>query len=189
MDFKKLAPWNWFKKEEEAEGTVPVRRADSPSKHNDNTYENPVVNFHREVDRLFENTFRDLGLSALRNDLVSPLGTAGFLKPRVDVGASEKNYTITVEIPGVSEKDIRLEISNNTMTIKGEKKQEKEEKEKNYYRIERSYGSFQRVLSLPDDANQDEITAAFKNGVLTINMPKRTLPGREAKQIEIKSIS
>lgn len=120
-------------------------------------------------------------------DFSTSLGTSGLLKPRVDIGASENDYTITVEVPGVDENEIRLEVSNNTMIIKGEKKQEKEEKEKNYYRIERSYGSFQRVLSLPEDANQDEINATFKNGVLTVTMPKNALPGREAKQIEIKS--
>ena len=68
---------------------------------------------------------------------------------------TDKEYSITVEVPGVSEKDVKIEIVDNTMTIKGEKKQEKEEKEKDYYRVERSHGSFQRLLSLPEDANQD----------------------------------
>jgi len=87
----------------------------------------------------------------------------------------------------VSEKDVTLEIVNNTMTIRGEKKQEKEEKEKNYYRVERSYGSFQRVLSLPQDADQEDVKATFKNGVLTVTIPRKELPKSEAKRIDIKS--
>ena len=71
------------------------------------------------------------------------------------------------------------------MTIRGEKRQEKEEKEKNHYRIERSYGSFQRILSLPEDVDQDGIAAGFKNGVLTITMPRKALPPGEIKQVSI----
>ena len=75
---------------------------------------------------------------------------------------------------------------DNTLTIRGEKRQEKEEKAKDYYRIERSYGSFQRVLSLPEDVDQDTIKATFKNGVLTVTMPRKAVTGgAEVKQIEI----
>ena len=100
---------------------------------------------------------------------------------------TEQEYLLTVEIPGVNEKDVAVDISGNTMTIKGEKKQEKEEKDKNYYRIERSYGSFQRVLSLPEDVNQEGVKAGFKNGVLSITMPRKALPKGEVKQIQITS--
>ena len=106
----------------------------------------------------------------------------------MDIGANDKEYTITVEVPGVSEKDVQVEVSNNIMTIKGEKKQEKEEKDKDFYRIERSYGSFQRVLSLPEDADQTDIKATFKNGILKVRMPRRTLPATEVKQIDVKVV-
>ena len=86
----------------------------------------------------------------------------------------------------MDQQDVKVEVSNNTMTIKGEKKQKKEEKGKNYYRVERSYGSFQRVLSLPEDANQEDIKASFKNGILTIRMPRKALPKSDVKQIEVK---
>lgn len=111
----------------------------------------------------------------------------GMLKPTLDLGATEKEYTITVEIPGVDEKDVRLEIVNDTLIIQGEKKQETEEKGKNYYRMERSYGSFQRVLSLPEDADQDGVTATFKKGVLTVVMPRKTLPKKDVEQIAVRA--
>ena len=189
MDIKKLAPWNWFKKEEEEESgaNVPVKMKDSPSYYPaESGAANPLAQLHREVDRLFENAFRGFGLSPLGSDLLSPLSSTGFLKPQVDVGATDKEYSITVEVPGVTEKDVNIEVTNNTMTIRGEKKQEKEEKDKNYYRVERSYGSFQRVLSLPEDADQGDIRATFKNGILTVKMGRKALPKPDVKQIEIK---
>jgi HSP20 family protein len=79
-----------------------------------------------------------------------------------------------------------VELEDNTMIIRGEKNQEKEEKDKNYYRVERSYGSFQRVLSLPEDAAKDDIQATFKNGVLTIKIPRRAMPKANVKPIEVK---
>ena len=111
--------------------------------------------------------------------------TEGLLKPTLDIGADDKEYSISIEVPGVEQKDIKLEVANNTLTVSGEKKQEHEEKDKNYYRMERSYGSFQRVLSLPEDANQDNVAATFKNGVLTVTMPRKSLPASNLKQIPI----
>jgi HSP20 family molecular chaperone IbpA/predicted peroxiredoxin len=99
--------------------------------------------------------------------------TASILKPTLDLGATDKAYTVTVEIPGVDEKDIKLEIINDTLAIRGEKKQETEEKDKNFYRLERSYGSFQRVLSLPGDIDQDGVKANFKKGILRVTMPRK----------------
>lgn len=188
MDIKQFAPWNWFKKEEEEGGsTVPVLRADVPQAFTESGMLNPIVQLHREMDRLFDNAFRG-SLSPMRSDFFTPLTASGLLKPQVDIGATDKEYSITVEVPGVDEKDVKVEIANNTLTIRGEKKQEKEEKDNNYYRIERSYGSFQRVLSLPEDAYQDGVKASFKKGVLTITMPRKALPKAEVKQIEIKSV-
>lgn len=187
MDIKKLAPWNWFKNEEEESGaTVPVKRTDKQFSFGEGPSHHPVVELRREMDRLFENAFRGFGPSAFRSEFFTPLTASGLLMPQVDIGASDKEYTITVEVPGVDEKDVKIEIANNTMTVRGEKKQEKEEKNKNYYRVERSYGSFQRLLSLPEDVNQEDIKATFKNGVLTIKMPRKTLPKSNVKQIEIK---
>ena len=188
MDIRKLAPWNWFKKEEgEGGAVVPVKHKEQRSSLNNDGSYHPIILLQREMDRLFENAFRGFGLAPIHNELFTPLSASGLLKPQLDVSVTDKEYSITVEVPGVDEKDVKIEIVNDTMTIRGEKKQEREEKEKDYYRTERSYGSFQRVLSLPEDTNQDDVKATFKNGVLTIRMPRKVLPARaDVKKIEIK---
>ena len=187
MSIKKLIPWNWFKKEEESAGNaVAVQR--TPAGESDDYLSRSMAQFHREVDRLFDQAFRGFGLSSFgsRRPLL-PRMNGDILKPTLDLGATDKAYTITVEIPGVDENDVKLEIANDTLTIQGEKKQENEEKGKNFYRMERSYGSFQRVLSLPEDADQNGVTATFKKGILTVRMPRKALPETDVKQIEVKS--
>lgn len=188
MDIKKLAPWNWFKKEEEGGGSVSVHRRRAGDRHalQPAAMSAPLQQLRAEMDRVFESVFGNMGLApSLGSDLLPSMDTDGLLKPKVDIAATDDQYMITVEVPGVSEKDVSVEVSGNTMTIRGEKKQEQEEKDRNYYRIERSYGSFQRILSLPDDADQDNIKADFKNGVLSITMPRKSLPESEVKRIEI----
>lgn len=187
MELKKLAPWNWFKKEEEIDHSIPVKHQEKGRYYPDRYYD-PTLPIHRDIDRLFDQFFRGFGpLFGDRPGFFPSVGEAGLLKPRVDLSATDQEYLLTVEIPGVSEKDVSVDISGNTMTVKGEKRQEKEEKDKNYYRVERSYGSFQRVLSLPEDVNQEGIKARFKNGVLSITMPRASVPKGEVKQIEITS--
>jgi len=187
MDIKKLVPWNWFGKEEEEAGRiVPVKR--KGLKEHDRVLSNPLQQFHQEIDRLFDQAFRGFELSPFGFDqTMIPRMADGMLKPTLDLGTTDKEYIITIEIPGVDEKDINLDITNDTLTIRGEKKQEDDEKGKNYYRMERSYGSFQRVLSLPEDADQDGVKATFKKGVLNVTMPRRALPKSDVKQIEVKS--
>ena len=186
MELKRLAPWNWFKKEEEIEHAVPVRYGEGGNSLPERHYA-PVRQIHRDIDRIFDSFFRGFDLpfpAGLRPFEV--FGDSGLLKPRADQSATDSEYQLTVEIPGVNERDVSLDISGNTLTIRGEKRQEKEEKAKDYYRIERSYGSFQRVLSLPEDVDQDTIKATFKNGVLTVTMPRKAASGNaEVKQIEI----
>jgi len=184
MNIKKLAPWNWFKKEEEdAAKAVPVRGNHTrPLEYE----QHPVTRIHREIDRMFDSVFRDV------NRWPMELEGSGFpafgddiLKPTVDIGATEKAYTISVEIPGVDEKEIHIELSGNALTIRGEKRQETADEERNFYRIERAYGAFQRVLSLPEDAVQEEIRARFKKGVLTITVPRKSVPKADVRRIEV----
>jgi HSP20 family protein len=183
MDLKNLAPWNWFKKEEEQQpARLPVHRSGQLRHHN------PIARFHQEIDRMFEDFIRGFGFPSVGfGREVAPLAQIECLKPTLDIAAGDKEYTISVELPGVDEKDVRLELTGDTLVIKGEKKQEKEEKEKNYYRMERSYGSFQRVLSLPEDADQDAIGATYKDGIMTITIPRKMATKRESRQITIKS--
>lgn len=113
------------------------------------------------------------------------ISTAEF-SPRVDISEDEKNIYVSVEVPGVSKEDIKVTInSDNVLIIKGEKKREfkTEDKERNYIRVERSYGSFQRSFMLPDNVNKDNIKAKFDNGVLNITLEK--VEPEQPKQIEI----
>ena len=182
MDIKKWVPWNWFKKEEENTGaTVPVQQKNL--QEDLGAFPQLFSRLHNEMDRRFEQMFREFGTgtSLLANT------ANGMLKPTLDLSASENEYTVTVEVPGVDENDLKIEVEKNTMIIRGEKRQEKEEKKKSYYRQERYYGSFRRVLSLPEDADQDDIKATFKQGVLTVTMPRKDVPKPNVKEVEIHS--
>lgn len=186
MNISKLAPWNWFKKEEEHEGSsVPIKRDDQAVALRQT---HPLLQIHNEIDRLFDDAFRNFGFPSLGTGRLFPsLAQTGWLKPTLDLEATDKEYTISVELPGVEANEVKLELVNDTLRVSGEKKQEKEEKEKDFYRMERSYGSFQRVLSLPEDADQENIKAVFKNGVMTITLPRKSLALSEVKQIEVKT--
>ncbi len=102
----------------------------------------------------------------------------GMMLPKVDIAEESKHYTITVEVPGVEEKDIDVTIADGTLTIRGEKRHEQENRDRQYHRVERSYGAFQRVISLPNDSNEDAVEAKFKNGILTMTVPKN--PGAKS---------
>jgi HSP20 family protein len=176
MEFKKfLTPWNWFKKEEEQghkpSTTLPISR------------EYPLDRLHHEIDQVFGNFFRGLSWPSLFQNGDPWLG--GMMLPKVDIAESAKQYTITVEVPGVEEKDIDLTIADGTLTIRGEKHYEKEDKDRQYHRVERSYGHFQRVISLPGDAKEDAIEAKFKNGILTLTIPKTAQPQQAGRKIPI----
>lgn len=181
MDLKKIAPWNWFKhEEEESKGLLPIRRETRSEPH-------PLQPLQREIDRIFEDAFRNFpSLPFGFNRDFPSLVPGAWLKPTMDIAAGEKEYTVTVELPGVEEKEIQVEIVGDALRIHGEKKQEKEEKEKDFYRVERSYGSFQRILNLPDDADRDAISATFKQGVMKIVIPRKSTPKAETKKIAVK---
>ncbi len=109
------------------------------------------------------------------------LTTTAFAPP-VDVYEDEHNVTLKIEVPGIDEKDIDVRIENNTLTVHGERKFEKDEKEENYRRVERQYGSFTRTFTLPNTVNQDSVHADYDKGVLKITMAKKA----EAKPKQIK---
>jgi HSP20 family protein len=185
MDLKKLAPWNWFKKEEEHGSDVPVRHTQPSALKGRDTHDPFKV--IGDLGRMLDSTLK--GWSPLNVDsLLTPLSASGLLRPQVDIGASSDEYSISVEIPGVTEKDIALEVLGDSLIIKGEKCQEQESRDKSYYRVERSYGSFQRLLSLPEDAEHDKISAVFKNGVLTVSIPRCRTASAQVKNIEIKAL-
>ena len=112
-------------------------------------------------------------------------GRTSELIPSMDVVETEKEFEITAELPGLEEKDVQVNVADNVLTIKGEKKAEKEEKDKNYRMFERSYGSFYRTLDLPSGINPDNIKAALSNGVLKVTVPKPA--PAQVKKVEVKA--
>ena len=153
----------------------------------------PFDNFRQEIERLFD----DFGIPAWR----SPFRRSGFdfapfwnrelaspaAGPAVDIAETEKTYEITAELPGMDEKNVEVKFSDGVLTIKGEKQEEKEEKKKDYYLTERSYGLFQRAFQVPDGVDTDKIEASFKNGVLAVTMPKSAEAQKTAKKITVKA--
>jgi HSP20 family protein len=112
---------------------------------------------------------------------------AGWLAPRSDASGSSDKYLINMELPGVTAKDIEISMREGTMTVKGEKRFENEESDDNYFFSEREYGTFQRTFRLPADAAADNIVADFRNGLLTISIPKAAAPTVETSKIKIRT--
>ena len=142
----------------------------------------PLLSLHREMNRLFDGIFRDF-------DLTFP-GTWGretteAVSPRVDVSETETEVHVAAELPGIEEKDIEVTVAEGVLTIRGEKKVEMEEKDNNYHRVERSYGTFHRLVSLPAEVDRDKAEAVFKKGVLHVTLPKA--PGPNRTKISVKS--
>jgi HSP20 family protein len=151
----------------------------------------PFESLRREIDRLFDDFEWGSWRSPFRRALfdVEPFfrGEVKWGKvPAVDVADTATSYEITAELPGLDDKDIEVKFSDGTLTIRGEKKEEKEEKKKDYYLSERHYGSFQRSFTVPDGVDPDKIEAAFKNGVLTVTLPKTAEAQKKVKKIEVK---
>ena len=145
--------------------------------------------FRGEMDRLFDRFGGGFGFPSLRRMFdVEPMRSSFcFSAPAIDMSEDEKAYKISAELPGIDAKDIDVSVSGDMLVLKGEKRQEKEEKEKNYHYSERAYGSFQRAFELPASVDRDKIAADFSKGVLTITLPKRAEAQRPTKKIEVKS--
>lgn len=185
LESQKWTPWNWFRKEEESNGDkIPVQRGSGKDVREQ--FARPLQDFHDEVNRLFDRAFRDAGFSSFRIGRPLSFSGGGLLRPVTDLSASEDEYTITVELPGAERGDIKVEVENNILTILGEKRQKEDEENRNYYRQERFYGSFRRVLSLPKDADQESLQATFSQGVLTVTMSRKPQPKSSAKEVDIK---
>lgn len=145
---------------------APVRREDDPFRF-----------LQRDMNRLFDDFFADFPLA--RN-----VAGASAFTPRVNVSETDREVTVSAELPGMDEKDIAVEMSDSAVTISGERKEEKEEKNKNWHWKEQSYGSFSRTIPLPDGIDGAKAKAQFKKGLLTVAIPKR-----EDKQARRKTIA
>jgi HSP20 family protein len=136
---------------------------------------------HRDFSTLQDRMNRILRESFSPENPEQPLTTTNFA-PLVDVYEDEHDITLKVEVPGIDEKDINVSIENNTLTVRGERKYEKDEKEENFQRVERMYGSFTRTFTLPSTVNPEEVSAHYDKGVLKVRLAKKA----EAKPKLIK---
>lgn len=144
------------------------------------TEQNPFDLLRNRIDKVFDSFFAD---SASRTVAAPPLP----FHPNVDVKDSGKEIRVIVELPGMDEKDIDISLNDNLLTIKGEKKAEKEEKGDNYYHTERTFGYFSRTVPLPSEVRVEDASAAYKNGILKITLPKTERVLKEAKKIQVRS--
>ena len=148
----------------------------------------PFTSLRKQMDEIFD---------AWMGGTPAVVGTSGnggrSFAPQLDVSETDKEFKITADLPGLTEKDVEVKLAGNQLTLRGEKKSEHEEKEgeegkaRYYHRVERTYGSFQRTLTVPFDVEADKVEATFKNGVLTVTMQKPTVAQQATRKIEVKS--
>jgi HSP20 family protein len=134
-----------------------------------------LSSLRREMDRLWENFFGERPLTRMWEREWAP---------SLDISETKDNFVVKAEVPGIDAKDIDISLTGDVLTIKGEKKQEREEKEEDYHLVERSYGSFYRSVRLPAEVESNKIKASYKNGILAITLPKSEKV--KAKEVKIK---
>ncbi len=164
MNIKSLIPWS--------RRNVPVMREQ----------ENPFYSLQRSINQVFDNFLDGFDFS--------PFGFESSMtsfRPRLDVSETDSDFRITVELPGMDEKDVEVSLVNNHLTLRGEKKAEKEDKQRDYYSLERSYGLFERTVPVPEGVDLDKVEASFRKGILTVTLPKSAEFQKERKRIPIKA--
>lgn len=140
-----------------------------------------LIKYNQPDRDIFGRRFSDI-MDEFFNDAVATRQKA--FAPSIDISETDKQYMIDVEVPGMKKEDIDLNVENNTLTISGERKFEKEEDDKHYHRVESHYGTFSRSFTLPDNVNTDSINATYSNGILNITVDKSEQQMK--KQIKIK---
>jgi HSP20 family protein len=165
MNMRDLIPWG------RSEQTTPSRYRDEGD---------PFMTLHREMNRLFDDIFRGFGMAPF-GSLSGAGRTMGW--PQVEVSETDKDVRISAELPGLEEKDVEVLMGDGVLTIRGEKKSEVEDKERAF--SERTYGRFERRIPLAWEVEEDRIDASFKNGVLTVTLPKAAESRPEVKRIAI----
>ena len=149
----------------------------------------PLVSLRKEIDRLFE---RLPSVAPFRHSL---FGADPFWRrewsvgavPAVDIVEKDAAYEISAELPGMEEKNIEVSVAHGILTIRGEKEESKEEKKKGYHLSERHYGSYQRSFGVPEGIDTDKVAAVFKNGVLTVTLPKSADAQSKAKKVAVSA--
>lgn len=177
MEWKSLTPWNWMQKEHVGIGRhagLPMRRQEWPA--------TPLFGLQHEIDRLFSDTMRNLALPAWPE--WSGFSEAIF-RPHLEILEEDQQYTIRLEIPGVSKEEVDVSVAEDTLIIRGEKRAETQQEQGHCHYTERHFGAFHRTLAIPADAKSEELQASFKDGVLTITLPRKPNGGSLARKIEI----
>lgn len=140
--------------------------------------ESSLTELRREMDDLFTSFFGETFPSTER------FFGQGFA-PDFDISETDNEVIVKADLPGVDPKDVEISLTGNTMTVRGEKREEKEEKGDNVYRMERRYGGFCRAFTLPVDIQEDKVEASYKNGVLTVKLPKTEASKRKTIRIDV----
>jgi len=172
----------------EAASKVPVKNEATAPKASGG-----LESLRRQIDRVVQDfergidSWRPFGQSMFDLTPTWPTEMSWGAVPAVDVAEKDKEYEVTAELPGMDEKNVEVTVANGVLTIKGEKKEEKEEKKKDYYFSERRFGSFRRSFRVPDGVDADKIEAGFKNGVLTVKLPKGAEAQKQEKKISVKA--
>src|SRR5262245_14028801 len=180
----------------EAATKVPVRSegksATTPTGRRGLSPWQPFESLRQEIDRLFDDVTRGFGgfpsyrrLADFGSSWVSE--TPSIAAPAVDVAENENEYKVIAELPGMDEDSVQVTLVDDVLTIRGEKQDQKEEKEKNYHLSERHFGAFQRSFQLPPGIDQNRISASFRNGVLAVVLPKAPGAQSKAQKIDIKA--
>ena len=170
------------------ETAIDIKKTPAPRESRPDVWQS----FRSELDRLFDRFDAGFRVPSMRRMFdLEPFWryetSFDFNVPAVDVSEDDKAYKITAELPGLDEKNIEVTLSGDRLVLKGEKHQEKEEKNKDHYLSERSYGTFQRSFRLPDGVDQGKVAATFAKGVLTVTLPKTAEVQKQQKKIEIKA--
>ena len=144
----------------------------------------PFEMLHQQMNHLFDDFFQDF--EGAQWPELWPRDRRGWeVSPKFDVSETNEEVCVTAELPGVDEKDVEVILDDNVLTVKGEKKEEREEKNRNSYMSERVYGQFQRTLPLPEGIDPDRVKAQFKKGVMTIHIPKKEEAVSNRKRIAV----
>ncbi|MBN1671993.1 MAG: Hsp20/alpha crystallin family protein [Kiritimatiellae bacterium] len=163
MSIRDLVPWR-------NRSRVPARRSAGDN----------LLSLRDEMDRVFDEFFSGFGLTPFRelDDRFESFA------PKVDVKETDRQIQVSAELPGLDDKDVQVTLDDDMLYIRGEKKDEHEEKEGDWHRVERAYGSFARAIPLPAAVDAEKVKAKFKKGVLSVTLPKLE-PGKEKKTVEI----
>ena len=187
MTIQKWNPWNWFK-HEESDNTQSTRSS-LPQKQDSTTAADPFFRIHQEMDRVFSDVFNDWPgmwpLKPFTGNLLKPTTPVFQFFPKLNLSSDEKNYNVSLEVPGLLPSDVHVDIHDRVLQVHGKKEVHNETKEQHYFRQERSSGEFSRTLSLPDDANIEDIKAKMENGVLSLQIPRKATEKPNVKQIPI----